>query len=313
MNRPYRGRFAPTPSGPLHFGSLVTALAGWLDARYHGGQWLLRIDDLDPPRQQPGAVDTILRQLDAFQLHWDGDPVYQSRRSDHYQRAVDTLLAEGKAFYCTLSRKQLKALDHIHPGPAVAQPPGPDRAVRLTVPDTPLWLDDRLQGRVHADLALEGGAFVIRRRDGLFGYQLACALADAEMAITDVVRGSDLLASTLRQPWVLECLGQAAPCYAHLPVVMDPAGGQMSKSAGAAALASARPGRLLFTAHGYVGPTPPPTLRAAAVRADGERAGAEGGRRRAQSQRLPDRRAEAPVWPADGATLPQVVPSAAML
>ena len=131
MNRPYRGRFAPTPSGPLHFGSLVTALAGWLDARYHGGQWLLRIDDLEPPRQQPGAVDTILRQLDAFQLHWDGDPVYQSRRGDHYQRAVDTLVTEGKAFYCTLSRKQLKALDHIHPGPAVAQPPGPDRAVRL--------------------------------------------------------------------------------------------------------------------------------------------------------------------------------------
>lgn len=265
MNRPYRGRFAPTPSGPLHFGSLVTALAGWLDARYHGGQWLLRIDDLDPPRQQPGAVDTILRQLDAFQLHWDGPPVYQSRRGDHYQRAVDTLLAEGKAFYCTLSRKQLKALDHIHPGPAVAQPPGPDRAVRLTVPDTPLWLDDRLQGRVHADLALEGGAFVIRRRDGLFGYQLACALDDAEMAITDVVRGSDLLASTLRQQWVLECLGKAAPCYAHLPVVMDPAGGKMSKSAGAAALDSERPGGFLFTALGYVGLTPPSTLRDAGV------------------------------------------------
>ena len=182
MNRPYRGRFAPTPSGPLHFGSLVTALAGWLDARYHGGQWLLRIDDLDPPRQQPGAVDTILRQLDAFQLHWDGEPVYQSRRSDRYQRAVDTLLAGGKAFYCTLSRKQLKALDHIHPGPAVAQPPGPDRAVRLAVPDTPLWLDDRLQGRVHADLALEGGAFVIRRRDGLFGYQLACDFSCLDQA-----------------------------------------------------------------------------------------------------------------------------------
>lgn len=263
MNRPYRGRFAPTPSGPLHFGSLVTALAGWLDARYHGGQWLLRIDDLDPPRQQPGAVDAILRQLDTFELHWDSDTVYQSRRSERYQRAIDALVADGKAFYCTLSRKQLTALDHIHPGPAVAQPPGPDRAVRLAVPDTPLWLDDRLQGRIRANLAQEGGAFVIRRRDGLFGYQLACALDDAEMGITDVVRGSDLLASTLRQRWVLECLGQTAPCYAHLPVVMDPAGGKMSKSAGAAALDSRRPGDVLFTALGYVGLTPPTTLRGA--------------------------------------------------
>jgi len=263
VSRPYRGRFAPTPSGPLHFGSLVTALAGWLDARYHGGQWLLRIDDLDPPRQQPGAVDTILWQLEAFQLHWDCAPVYQSGRNHAYQQAVDRLLVGGKAFYCTLSRKQLKALDDIHPGPVAAQPPGPDRTVRLAVPDTPRYLDDRLQGRVRADLALEGGAFVIRRRDGLFSYQLACALDDTELGITDVVRGSDLLASTLRQQWVLECLSKPAPCYAHLPVVMDPAGGKMSKSAGAAAIDSERPGPFLFAALRCVGLTPPTELRAA--------------------------------------------------
>ena len=135
------------------------------------------------------------------------------------------------------------------------------------VPDTPGWLDDGLQVGGHADLALEGGAFGIRRRDGLFGYQLAGALDDAEMGITDVVRGSDLLSSTLRQQWVLECLGKAAPCYAHLPVVMDPAGGKMSKSAGAAALDSERPGHFLFTALGYVGLTPPPALRDAGVAA----------------------------------------------
>lgn len=263
MNRPYRGRFAPTPTGSLHFGSLVTALAGWLDARYHDGQWLLRIDDLDPPRQKPGAVDAILRQLDAFHLCWDYAPIYQSERHAIYQNAVDRLLADGKAFYCSLSRKQLKALDHIHPGPVVAQPPGPNRAVRLAVSNSLRFLDDRIQGRVDANLALEGGAFVIRRRDGLFSYQLACALDDAELGITDVVRGSDLLASTLRQQWVLECLGEPAPCYAHLPVVMDPAGGKMSKSAGSAAIDSQHPERFLFAALYCVGLTPPSSLKSA--------------------------------------------------
>ena len=265
MKRPYVGRFAPTPSGPLHFGSLVTALASWLDARHHGGHWLLRVDDLDPPRQQPGAVDTILHQLDHFGLHWDSAPLHQSRRADAYAAAVERLLAGKQAFYCTLSRKQLKALDNVHPGPAVARPPGPDRAVRLTVADGERCFEDRLQGRICADLTQEGGPFVIRRRDGLFAYQLACALDDADQDITDVVRGSDLLASTLRQLRVLECLGAPAPRYAHLPVIMDPAGGKMSKSAGAAALDEAYPAPYLHAALGCVGLAPEPALARAGV------------------------------------------------
>jgi glutamyl-Q tRNA(Asp) synthetase len=261
----YRGRFAPTPSGPLHFGSLVTALASWLDARYHGGEWWLRVDDLDPPRQQAGAVDTILRQLEAFGLEWDGQPLFQSRRTDAYQAAMEQLVATGQAFHCTLSRKQLAALDHIHPGRALAAPPGPDRAVRLVVPAGERCVNDRLQGRICADLHQRGGAFVIRRRDGLFAYQLACALDDADQGITDVVRGSDLLASTLRQLWVLECLRAGAPRYAHLPVVTDASGSKMSKSAGAAALDLHRPSSTLHAALGCVGLQPEPALRTATV------------------------------------------------
>lgn len=262
----YCGRFAPTPSGPLHFGSLVTALASWLDARYHGGEWWLRVDDLDPPRQQAGAVDVILRQLEAFGLEWDGQPLFQSQRTEAYQAAVERLLASRQAFYCTLSRKQLAAFGQVHPGRSMAQPAGPDRAVRLDVPRGNRCLQDRLQGRVCTDLYETGGAFVIRRRDGLFSYQLACALDDAEQGITEVVRGSDLLASTLRQLWVLECLGASAPRYTHLPVVIDPAGdGKMSKSAGAAAIDADHPGPTLHAALTCVGFQPPSALRTATV------------------------------------------------
>ncbi len=252
MKRPYVGRFAPTPSGPLHFGSLVTALASWLDARHHGGHWLLRVDDLDPPRQQPGAVDTILHQLDRFGLHWDGAPLYQSRRADAYAAAVDRLLAGKQAFIAPCRASSSRRWTMCTPArrwPA----PGPDRAVRLTVADGERCFEDRLQGRICADLTQEGGPFVIRRRDGLFAYQLACALDDADQDITDVVRGSDLLASTLRQLRVLECLGAPAPRYAHLPVIMDPAGGKMSKSAGAAALDETHPAPYLHAALGCVG------------------------------------------------------------
>lgn len=262
---PYIGRFAPTPSGPLHFGSLVTALASWLDARYHGGSWRLRIDDLDPPRQQPGASDTILFQLEAFGLHWDGEVCYQSHRYDAYHAAVQRLLDQGQAFYCSLSRQQLAELGNIHPGPVLARPPGPNQAIRLSVPDAPRHFEDRLQGRISGNLQKQGGAFVIRRRDGLFAYQLACALDDTDQGITDVVRGCDLLASTLRQLQVLDCLQASPPVYAHLPVVMTPGGEKMSKSAGASMLDSEHPESCLFTALGSVGLAPDATLRQAPV------------------------------------------------
>ena len=257
----YRGRFAPTPSGPLHFGSLVAALASWLEARHAGGEWLIRVDDLDPPREVPGAADTILRQLETFGLHWDGPVRYQSQRHFAYQEAVDALLDRGHAFHCRLTRKQLAALNHNHPGISASVPAAEDTAIRLQVPDRELDYPDGIQGRISNNLHQDGGAFVIRRRDGLFGYQLACALDDADDGITHVLRGADLLDSTLRQRWLLECLGRPAPDYAHLPVVSDGRNLKLSKSTGSEALDPTRASQLLTTALHCLGLQPPSDLQ----------------------------------------------------
>ena len=257
----YRGRFAPTPSGPLHFGSLVAALASWLEARHAGGEWLIRVDDLDPPREVPGAADTILRQLETFGLHWDGPVRYQSQRHFAYQEAVDALLDRGHAFHCRLTRKQLAALNHNHPGISASVPATEDTAIRLQVPDRELDYPDGIQGRISNNLHQDGGAFVIRRRDGLFGYQLACALDDADDGITHVLRGADLLDSTLRQRWLLECLDRPAPEYAHLPVVSDGRNLKLSKSTGSEALDPTRASQLLTTALHCLGLQPPSDLQ----------------------------------------------------
>ena len=257
----YRGRFAPTPSGPLHFGSLVAALASWLEARSCGGTWLVRIDDLDPPREVPGAADRILRQLEAFGLHWDETVRYQSQRSDAYQAAVTQLVDSGHAFHCRLTRKELASLNHCHPGISAAVAADADTAVRLHVPDRQLCYSDNIQGHVCNNLHRDGGAFVIRRRDGLFGYQLACALDDADEAITHVLRGADLLGSTLRQRWLLECLKRPIPDYAHLPVVSTGRNVKLSKSAGSNALDPNQANQLLSAALSCMGLQPPADLQ----------------------------------------------------
>jgi glutamyl-Q tRNA(Asp) synthetase len=244
----YRGRFAPTPSGPLHFGSLVMAVASWLDARRHDGIWQLRIDDIDPPREVAGAADIIQRQLAAFALHWDGPVHYQSQRHAAYEDAVQQLLRGGLAFYCRLSRRELEALGQRHPGPSIACQSPEDAAVRLAVPSEPLCFDDRALGRQCFRLDQQEGAFVVRRRDSLFAYQLACALDDADFGITDIIRGVDLLDSTPKQIHVLHCLGRPVPRYGHLPVVMDAHGHKLSKSAGSAAINSDHPGPVLSRA-----------------------------------------------------------------
>ncbi len=259
----YRGRFAPTPSGPLHFGSLVAALASWLEARHADGEWLVRVDDLDPPREVPGAADNILRQLDAFGLHWDGPVRYQSQRRPAYQNAVEQLLDSGHAFHCRLTRKQLATLNHNHPGISAAVSAADDTAIRLQVPDRALTYQDGIQGTISNNLHHDGGAFVIRRRDGLFGCQLACALDDADDGITHVLRGADLLDSTLRQRWLLECLGRPAPDYAHLPVVTDGRNLKLSKSRGSDALAADRASQLLSAALRCMGLQPPSDLQGA--------------------------------------------------
>lgn len=259
-NTHYRGRFAPTPSGSLHFGSLVTALASWLDARQQAGEWWLRIDDIDPPRELPGAADKICRQLEAFGLEWD-KKLLQSHRSEAYQDAIEQLLTNAHAFYCRLSRQQLAALDNRHPGAHVAVAAAPDAAIRLAVDDVNRSHTDLIAPAYHANLQTLGGAFVIRRRDGLFAYHLACAVDDATLGITHVLRGADLMDSTPQQHWIMQCLGWQPPRYGHLPLVLDGTH-KLSKSSASAALTSEYQ---LWQALNALGQQPPAELAQAPV------------------------------------------------
>lgn len=229
--RHYRGRFAPSPTGPLHLGSALAALASWLDARAHGGQWLVRMEDLDPPREQPGADRLILDLLDAIGLRSDTAVLYQSHRSEVYAQAVAQLLDAGMAFECRCSRSDLAASEGLHRGPCreSAANAGRTPAIRLRVPDVEIEFDDRIQGRQRQNLGREVGDFVLRRADGPYAYQLAVVVDDAAQQITDIVRGADLLDSTPRQIYLQQCLGLPTPRYAHLPVVLGADGQKLSK------------------------------------------------------------------------------------
>lgn len=236
-DRGYCGRFAPSPTGPLHFGSLVAALAGWLDARAQGGKWLLRIEDLDTPRNVSGARDEILRGLDACGLHWDEPVCRQSARIERYRAALDGLVASRQAFGCACSRRELAdatANDDRqarYPGTCRAGLPAgkPVRAWRLRVDPGQIAFDDRLQGRYAQDVAAAVGDFVLLRADGIFAYQLAVVVDDAAQAITDIVRGADLLDSTPRQIYLQRALGVSTPSYLHVPVAVNAAGEKLSK------------------------------------------------------------------------------------
>lgn len=229
----HRGRFAPSPTGPLHFGSLLAALGSWLVARKAGGEWLVRIEDLDPPREMPGAAQDQLRTLAAFGLHSDAPVVYQHDRGQAYQAALDRLLETGRAFICHCSRAQVEATGGVHRA-CVRGPTRLDPAVRLRVPDgSHVAFEDALQGPQSQDVANEVGDFVLRRADGLWAYQLAVVVDDAGQGITDVVRGADLLDSTPRQILLQRALGLPTPHYLHLPVVQDAQGRKLSKSAAA--------------------------------------------------------------------------------
>ncbi|WP_324733313.1 tRNA glutamyl-Q(34) synthetase GluQRS [Pseudomonas paeninsulae] len=232
MNVPaYIGRFAPTPSGYLHFGSLVAALASYLDARAVGGRWLLRMEDLDPPREVPGAQEAIRGTLESYGLHWDGEVVRQSQRDAEYQALVERLLQQGLAYACTCSRKQLEGYHGIYPGTCRDAGHAPQNAaIRLRVPELSYDFIDRVQGEYRQHLAREVGDFVIRRRDGLYAYQLAVVLDDAWQGVTDVVRGADLLDSTPRQLYLQELLGLVQPRYLHVPLIIQPDGHKLGKS-----------------------------------------------------------------------------------
>ncbi|MBS4099447.1 MAG: tRNA glutamyl-Q(34) synthetase GluQRS, partial [Sulfuricella sp.] len=233
----YRGRFAPSPTGPLHFGSLVAAVGSFLDARAHGGEWLVRIDDLDLPRCVPGMADDILRILEAFGLEWDGAVVYQSHRSEYYRAALAELEHLGAVYPCACTRREI-ADSALGPDGAAIYPgtcrgglaPGRSaRAIRLRVDEGEVGFQDELQGWIGQHLANEVGDFVIRRADGLFAYQLATVVDDAEQGVTCVVRGSDLIDSTPRQIALQRLLELPVPAYAHLPVAVNAQGEKLSK------------------------------------------------------------------------------------
>lgn len=239
----YRGRFAPTPSGPLHLGSLVTAVASWLAARQAGGQWLLRIDDLDRPRCVPGAVDLIQRQLEAHGLVWDGAPVFQTSHEDEYRAALQHLQSQGDTYICRCTRAVLAAQSRAGPdGPVYAGTcrdsglrPG-DGAVRFRAEAQQLQWRDGLCGLVQRSIPQEAGDCVLQRADGQIAYQLACVVDERRMGITEVVRGDDLLGSTVQQLLLMDRLGFARPAYAHVAVLHGADGRKLSKQNGAAAL-----------------------------------------------------------------------------
>lgn len=272
---PLRGRFAPSPTGPLHFGSLVAAVGSYLDMRTRGGEWLLRMEDVDTPRNMPGAADDILRTLAAFGFEWDGAVLYQSTRFEAYAAALAELQARGMVYGCACSRREIadsavrQGVDGglVYPGTCRAGLAAGQtaRAWRLRVNDLPLHFVDRLQGEIEQQLERDAGDFVLLRADGLFAYQLAVTVDDAFQGISDIVRGADLLASTPRQIWLQRCLGVSTPTYAHLPVAVNAAGEKLSKQTRATALDVQRPVAALVAAMRFLGQMPPPELAQASL------------------------------------------------
>ncbi len=265
---PVRGRFAPSPTGPLHLGSLVAAVGSWLHARAQGGEWLVRMEDLDRPREEPGAAAAILQALEAHGLQWDGEVLYQSRRTEIYRAMVERLMEKGHAYWCGCTRKEIRAGGGIYRGTCRdGLPPGRQpRAVRLRVPERSIDFEDRLLGLQSQHLAREVGDFVILRADGIHAYQLAVVVDDAHQGITEVVRGVDLLTSTPRQVWLQELLGLPRPDYLHLPLILDRQGQKLSKQNHAPPLDPGDASRSLATALEYLGHPPPAELAGAPPR-----------------------------------------------
>ena len=250
----YIGRFAPSPTGPLHLGSLFTALAGFLDARARQGKWLLRIDDLDQPRIVSGATESILKTLETFGLTWDDSISYQSRHLDGYHHHLETLIKNRYCYPCICSRKTLAdaitpdSTADVYPGfcKGRAIPPDTPSALRIIANDRIIAFDDRLQGRIASPLAEQHGDFVIQRKDGIMAYQFAVVIDDALHQVNQIVRGMDLLESTPKQIFLQQILGLATPEYMHVPVMVDRQGYKLSKQTLATAVDHSHPPAVLF-------------------------------------------------------------------
>jgi glutamyl-Q tRNA(Asp) synthetase len=265
----YCGRFAPTPSGPLHFGSMIAAIGSYCDARACGGNWHVRIDDIDTPRVVRGAADAILHALEAFALEWDGRPVYESANIDAYHSALHLLRASAQVFACACSRREIS-------NSAITGPEGPvypgtcrnglrpgrkARSLRLRVDGTAaMAFTDALQGRISQNLASEVGDFAVYRSDRIFSYHLACVVDDAHQNVTHVVRGADLIESTPRQIYLQCLLGLPTPSYLHLPVATNNRGEKLSKQTRAAPVDISHPGRTIHAVLRYLGQHPPAEL-----------------------------------------------------
>jgi len=270
------GRFAPSPTGPLHVGSLVAALASYVMAKREGGLWRLRIEDLDTPRVIAGMADDILRTLETLGFMWDGEVLYQSRRTELYQQALDGLLRDGFAYACGCSRAEIaRAASAPHPGDEGPGYPGtcrngltegkPARALRVRTAPGTISFHDGVMGPCSRNLADSGGDFVVKRADGPFAYQLAVVVDDADSGVNQIVRGSDLLTSTPRQIHLQRLLGYTTPSYYHLPLVTGPGGAKLSKRDNAVSLASGRDLEkeghgLLLDALSFLGQKPPGQL-----------------------------------------------------
>jgi glutamyl-Q tRNA(Asp) synthetase len=264
----YRGRFAPSPTGPLHFGSMVAAVGSYLQARRQGGSWLVRMEDLDPPREVPGAAAAILRTLERFGFQWDGDVVYQSQRSEAYIETLERLSSNGLVYPCGCTRSEIaEAAPAGRYGPiyqgicrqGLSKDRQP-RALRVLTHDAPTVFTDALLGRFEQRIEKEIGDFVVRRADKLFAYQLAVVVDDAEQQISEVVRGADLLDNTPRQIHLQQLLGLPTPRYVHLPVALTADGQKLSKQTGAAGIHELRQQLVLFQVLEFLNQQPPVEL-----------------------------------------------------
>ncbi len=270
----YRGRFAPSTTGPLHFGSLVSAMVSYLDARAAKGEWIVRIEDLDVPRLIKGADTWILNTLEAYGFEWHGPVVYQSQRIQHYSNALAQLSQQDLFYYCQCSRKQIArharpgAFGYIYPGNCrnkQIDSPVKAASTRLKTDDLNICFTDRFYGNQQQNLLAETGDFIIRRADGLIAYQLAVVVDDADQGITHIVRGSDLIESTARQIYLQQCLHYPTPDYMHHPVVADRQMEKLSKQTGASALPTTGQCQILYRALTFLGQKPPDELKSVTV------------------------------------------------
>ena len=275
-SKPYIGRFAPSPTGSLHFGSLVAAVASYCDAKANGGNWLVRMEDLDKPREVKGAADTILQQLEALGFEWDGEDfdskiLFQSQRSNLYENALNILQNKNLIYPCTCTRKEIADSSHAQGIDGLIYPktcyfnknttPSIHAAYRAMVVNKNITFLDTIQGKITQNIARDVGDFIVKRADGLFAYQLAVVVDDAAQAITHIVRGADLLDSTPRQIYLQQLLGSPTPRYAHLPIASNAAGEKLSKQTLALPLSTGLVGHQLFEALSFLGQHPPAEIK----------------------------------------------------